>query len=270
VLAAAPQWRNHYAAVEVSETQRRQHPAGVLSVPDLAGASTGAAVSGVVIANELLDNLPFRLAVFDGGWREVVVALGRGSELVESTVAMDVASDWLPARAAHGTRVPIQDQAAAWVGAARGVLRQGTVMAFDYFTPNTAELARQPWRDWLRTFRAHARGEHYLRYPGEQDITTQVCIDQLPAPLLVESQIDFLRRCGIEELVDIGRRAWAAAASRPDVEALTMRSRVSEAEALLDPRGLGLFRALSWGVRSAANAVRDDLTKTDHTRGVVD
>ena len=50
--------------------------------------------------------------------------------------------------------------------------------------------------------------------PGSQDITAQVCIDQLPSPQVVGSQRDFLRRWGIDELVEEGRRAWAAAAAR--------------------------------------------------------
>ena len=29
-------------------------------------------ITGVLSAHELLDNLPFRLAVYDGGWREAV------------------------------------------------------------------------------------------------------------------------------------------------------------------------------------------------------
>ena len=42
------------------------------------------------------------------------------------------------------------------------------------------------------------RGEHYLRLPGEQDITAQVCIDQLPVPSRIEVQTSFLRRFGID------------------------------------------------------------------------
>jgi SAM-dependent MidA family methyltransferase len=117
---------------------------------------------------------------------------------------------------------------------------------FDYCTPRTASLASQPWRDWLRTYRAHGRGQHYLREPGTQDITAQVCLDQLPPAASVESQSDFLQRWGIAELVDIGQRAWAAAAAQPDVAAMTMRSRTREAEALLDPLGLGAFSVASW------------------------
>ncbi len=252
VLAAAPQWRGRYVAVEISEQQRRQHPDGVLSSPELPDRPR----SGVVVANELLDNLPFRLAVFDGGWREVAVSLGRDSGIVESLLAPDPAWDWLPARAPHGARLPIQDHAAAWVPAALRVLRQGSVIAFDYCTRATAELAGRPWREWLRTYRAQGRGEHYLSNPGGQDITAQVCVDQLPPPATIESQIEFLRRWGIEDLVEDGRRAWSGAAARPDLSALTMRSRAREAEALLDPQGLGGFCVVSWLalVRPIANA----------------
>ena len=39
--------------------------------------------AGVVFANELLDNLPFRLAVYDGDWREAFVAIGADGSFVE-------------------------------------------------------------------------------------------------------------------------------------------------------------------------------------------
>jgi SAM-dependent MidA family methyltransferase len=242
ILATAPRWRGRYVAVELSDEQRRQHPDGVLSLPALPDGP----ITGVVIANELLDNLPFRMAVFDGGWREVGVSLGRDSSVVETTFAPDPAWHWLPTAAEHGARLPIQETAAVWVSDSCRLLERGTVLAFDYCTKMTAELAQRAWRDWLRTFRGHDRGEHYLRSPGRQDITAQVCVDQLPTPTTVESQAGFLCRWGIDALVDDGRRAWSAAAARPDVAALTMRSRAREAEALMDPQGLGAFCAVSW------------------------
>jgi SAM-dependent MidA family methyltransferase len=152
--------------------------------------------------------------------------------------------------------LPIQDHAANWVLAALGSLRRGAVIAFDYCTERTSELATRPWREWLRTYLAHGRGEHYLRNPGGQDITTQVCVDQLPTPTRIETQADFLVRCGIDELVAAGRSAWSVAAARPDLQALKMRSRTGESEALLDPQGLGAFQVMSWLVtsRSAAEA----------------
>lgn len=257
VLAAAPRWRDRYIAVEVSDAQRRQHPDGVRSVADTTEASRGGKINGVVIANELLDNLPFRLAVFDGGWREVVVAIGRDSGFVESTVGAGDEWGWLPSTAPHGARLPIQDQAAAWVSTAQDLVRQGSVKIFDYCSLTSAELTRRPWREWLRTYRGHAPGEHYLRLTGDQDITTHVCVDQLPAPSRIETQAAFLKRFGIDELVEEGRRAWAAAAARPDVAALSMRSRLREAEALTEADGLGMFHSVTWRLPDV-NARRGD------------
>ncbi len=250
VLASAPQWRDHYVTVEVSDHQRQQHPPGVHSLASWPQESPRA---GVVVANELLDNLPFRLAVFDGGWREVMVSAGRDEGFVETTIAPDPAWDWLPSRAAHGVRVPIQDQAADWVRSALRMLRQGSVTIFDYLTATTAELSVRPWREWLRTYSAQGRGGHYLRDPGTQDITAQVCVDQLPLPQVVGLQRDVLRRWGIDELVEEGRQAWIAAASRPDLAAMTMRSRTREAEALLEPGGLGGFGVASWLVEGSSD-----------------
>lgn len=256
LLAAAPRWRDRYVAVEISESQRRRHPTGVRSVPDITDLDGVGPINGVVIGNELLDNFPFRLAVFDGRWREVVVSVGRGSALVESTIPADQWA-WLPSAAPHGARVPIQDNAAEWVSAARTLLCQGTVIIFDYCTQTTSELTGRPWREWLRTYRSHERGEHYLRLVGEQDVTAQVCIDQLPEPSLIEPQASFLRRFDIDTLVDDGRRVWAAAAARPDVAALAMRSRSSEAEALMDPTGLGSFDVLTWGAAAVKGVCKE-------------
>jgi hypothetical protein len=80
-------------------------------------------------------------------------------------------------------------------------------------------------------------------------VTVEVAIDQLSTvrePSVDESQSDWLRRWGIEALVDEGRRAWEAGAGLGDLEALRGRSRVAEAEALVDPSGLGAFRVLEW------------------------
>jgi hypothetical protein len=39
---------------------------------------------------------------------------------------------------------------------------------------------------------------------------------------------------------------WREHVSRPDLNAMKMRSRVSEAKALIDPNGLGGFSVLEW------------------------
>ena len=243
ILLAAPEWRDRYVAVEVSAAQRALHPEGVVST-----ASFDEPSCGVVIANELLDNLPFRLAVFDGGWREACVAVDRAGSLVEQLVPAPAEWAWLPSTAPHGARLPVQQRAAEWVTDRQRLLSQGTVLAFDYGTATSASLVGRPWRDWLRTYAGHERGAHYLRAAGEQDITTEVCLDQLPEPDAVRTQAQFLARWGVDELVDEGRRTWESHAAAPTLAAIRGRSRVRESEALLDPAGLGGFLAVEWVV----------------------
>jgi SAM-dependent MidA family methyltransferase len=232
-----------YVAVEVSAPQRERHPDGVTSVPTVPTE----AIDGVIIANELLDNLPFRLAVFDSGWREAYVALddaGRASEMLSAP--FDPPPAQLLDTAAFGARVPLVEQASHFVESARQLLRSGSLLVIDYGVALTAELAHRPWRDWLRTYRGNQRGDHYLVDPGSQDITTDVPFDQLPAADAVRTQAQFLQRWGVEELVAEGKRVWEEQAARPGLEAMKMRSRISEAEALLDPSGLGNFLVAEW------------------------
>lgn len=233
-----------YVAVEVSDAQRTRHPEGVVSVRDMPEGK----FVGVIIANELLDNLPFDLCVYDNGWREAWVdASGEG--FVEVLRPLSVPAPFLPPVASHGARVPVQTPAAEWLRDALGRLSTGRVLLFDYCTASTAVAAASPWREWLRTYVGHERGGHYLKNVGEQDITVQVMIDQLAAvaePESVRTQSQFLQLWGIDELVEEGRLAWERAASRPDLGAMKMRSRISEAAALLDAAGLGSFSALTY------------------------
>jgi SAM-dependent MidA family methyltransferase len=247
IVAAQPSCANamRLVAVDVSVAQRAQHPDDVESRADLPDGP----FDGVIIANELLDNLPFRLAVHDEGWREAyVVTLPDGRRVETLSAPFEPVPTVLPGSAALGARAPLQDAARRWVDDARRRLRRGTLLVIDYMTPTTAALAARPWRDWLRTYRAHARGEHYLVAPGSQDITSEVAIDQLPAPDSVRPQAQWLHLHGITELVDDGKRYWEAHAANPDLSAMRMRSRVAESEALLDPTGLGAFTVLEYRV----------------------
>jgi SAM-dependent MidA family methyltransferase len=184
----------------------------------------------VVIANELLDNLPVDLAE-DGSELRVVSVFGR-------LALIDVPSAGAPG----GPRIPLQIAAARWVNEARAL---GRVVVFDY-ADTTASMASRPWTEWLRTYRAHGRGSSPLDDLGTQDITCEVAVDQLPAPSSNESQAEWLRANGIEELVEEGRATWTERAATGDLEAMKARSRIREGEALTDPTGLGAFRVLEW------------------------
>lgn len=243
VLAAQPECASalDYVAVEISPVQRARHPEGVAS----AVALPAGPLQGVVLANELLDNVAFRLAVHDGGWREAYVLIDGEQRSEVLSAPFDPVPPVLPRAAQLGARAPLVDRAAEWVSDVVGRL-DGVLIAFDYFVPTTAELAARPWREWLRTYRAHERGGHYLTAPGTQDITTEVPIDQLPPPDAVRSQAQWLQLHGIDDLVAEGRRIWTEQAAAPGLEALRMRSRISESEALLDPVGLGGFTVCEW------------------------
>lgn len=231
-----------YVAVELSAAQRSLHPAEIESRPDLPEGP----IDGVIIANELLDNLPFRLCVFDGGWREAYVVAADGAFAEVLSAPFDQPPVGLPSAPDPGSRAPLHDDAADWVVDARSRLGRGRLLVVDYWRPTTSELAARPWREWLRTYRGHQRGGHYLADPGGQDITVELALDQFPEPVAVSTQAAFLQRWGIEDLVAEGSRQWAASAAAPDVGALAMRSRGVEAKALLDPAGLGAYVAVEW------------------------
>ncbi len=232
-----------YTAVEVSDVQRQMHNTEMHSQATMPSAP----IVGMIIANELLDNLPFRLFVFDSGWQEAFV-IEQNRLFVEVLHKVDDAPSWLPQVAPHGARVPVQSGALKWLVDCLESLQHGSVTVFDYCSTSSDAIANS-WRNWLRTYRQHEQGEHYLRQPGSQDITSHVMIDQLQLvrqPDRIESQADWLVRNGIFELVDEGRRYWQANAGKPDVKAMKMRSRISESEALGDPNGLGNFKVLEW------------------------
>ena len=244
ILAAEPECADamHYVAVEISASQRALHPQGVESRESMPDGP----ITGVILANELLDNLPFRLFVFDGSWMEASVAQATDGQFVEVLRAPDVVPSCLPQTAPHGSRAPVQDAATSWVRDCLSKIDHGRLLLFDYCSVSTAEMALTPWREWLRTYRDQGRGTHYLSDPGSQDITAQVMLDQLPAGFASLTQADFLKQWGIDELVREGADHWEKLKHAPDVAAMKMRSRSSEATSLTHLSGLGTFNALSW------------------------
>ncbi|MGB1784117.1 MAG: SAM-dependent methyltransferase, partial [Ilumatobacteraceae bacterium] len=143
VITAEPECFDalRYHAIEIAAHQRETHPSGVTSLNSLPEGD----LHGVVLANELLDNLPFRLAVFDGMWREAFVAETSSGVQELLSAPFDPCPPVLPARAVHGARAPLIDEAASWV---KGVAERlnGTLVAFDYFTQTTSGLVERPWR----------------------------------------------------------------------------------------------------------------------------
>ena len=284
VLAAGPECSGalRYVLVERSAALRAQHrpllerpPGPCAELVSLADLPTEP-FEGLVFANELLDNLPVRLLERTGeGWAEVhVVASSRSgdaTEPAESTFRAPAAADDRPAvslsetlvpvgnrlaaragalapTAPVGGRIPLAAEAVDWVSRALSLLRRGRLVAIDY-ADSTPSLAARPVAEWLRTYRGGRRGHDPLVRPGGADITCEVALDQLTAAhpgAQVAAQADFLADLGIGVLVAEGRAVWAERAAVGDLAALEARSRITEAEALCDPTGLGAFKVLTW------------------------
>ena len=216
--------------------------------------------TGVILANELLDNLPVDLVEYrHGRWHEVRVgaADAEGDALAEVLVPAppDVVRQaerfatgdgpGLP----DGARIPLQAEATTWIRQALAVVERGRVVVIDY-CDRSPRLARRPWTEWLRTYRSHQPAGLPIENPGAGDITCEVAIDQLVAvaggPTAERTQAEFLRAHGIDDLAGRARAEWHDRAHVGDLEALRARSRVHEADALCDAAGLGAFAVLEW------------------------
>lgn len=250
-----------YVTVERSDVLRQLQAETLRNYPEVSVLATLPATptNGVLIANELLDNLVFDLAEFTSdGWVEVRVALSAASapdnaapQFVEVLAPLeDARASLIPDFAARiGDRLPIQVGVVAWITRAAECIEDGWIILIDY-AGGGEELARRG--GWLRTYRDHIRGADPLAYPGEADITTDVVLEPLRAAIVaagftIESettQSEWLKRLGIEEEVAIGEAVWLAGAQRGDLEALIGRSRASEAAILTDSAGLGGFKVI--------------------------
>jgi SAM-dependent MidA family methyltransferase len=267
VRAAAPACLGalRWILVERSAAQRELHQ----PIVEGAAAAVGAAVVSradlpapgelegpvVVLANELLDNLPFDLLERTAdGWSEVRVS-SASDDLVEVLVPFEGQVPPGAADAPVGARIPLQRAAGEWLRAALALASaggpRGRVVVIDYAS-TTADMATRPMAEWLRTYRAHGRGGPPLEALGTQDITCEVAIDQLAEvaePTSEMAQADWLRAHGLEALVEEGRALWHERAGVGDLAAVKARSRITEAEALTDPGGLGGFWVLEWSWR---------------------
>src|SRR5260370_1839404 len=221
----------------------------VTALPELPALEIEA---GVLVANELLDSLPFRIVERAGdAWAEVRVGVG-DTGFVEVAVP---ASSEVGAAAAEvaagvavptGGRLPVPTATADGLAECGRALRRGYLVVVDYAAD--AELLVTVRQDeWLRTYREHQRGEAPLAAPGAQDITFTIPVEHLVAHArragfrLVEHirQADWLAALGIDELVEDARGVWRERAAVGDLDAMAARSRVSEAAALTDSSGLG-------------------------------
>jgi len=240
-------------AVEASPAARVA--LGDLLDPDRVRNDLPDRIRGVVIANELIDNLPMALAQrVEGGWRERWVGVdGEGLTLVDTVARAEVLA-WLAAYAGEvpdGGWVEVQLAAGAWLRDVLHRLEAGAVIVFDYGDTSENLIPRRQ-DGTLRTYRAHHLGPHPLDEPGETDITADVNFTALVAVaedagavVDLHRQDDFLTELGLgDRLSDLRHAELEATRSGDEMDRLRLRTLKTEAETLLHPRGLGDFRVL--------------------------
>jgi SAM-dependent MidA family methyltransferase len=243
-------------AVEVSPAAR-EALAGLIGaerVVDRLSAVPGP-LRGVVVANELLDNLPMALAQrCAGDWRERWVGETGGDLCLVDTPPRPEVRGWLERFAGpvdEGGWVEVQLAAGVWLVEAYRRLESGSLVVFDY--GDIAENLAPRRRDGtLRTYRAHHLGPHPLDEPGATDITADVNFTAMAAVLEeegarvgIERQDDFLGRWGLRRRIsELRRRELDVARAGDEMGRLRLTSARTEAETLMHPRGLGDFRVL--------------------------
>lgn len=230
------------AAIEVSAAADLAQAKTLAGIPVVRARSLEALgpITGLVIANELLDALPFHLITRRGGaLREVRVGLDdRGFAFVE-TESDDPRLAAEAPEVAEGDRVAVPLAAYAWLETLAASLERGIAVVVDY--PTTA-------RAGVRTYFRHTTGAGPLERVGEQDVTAALDFDRL-ARHAERAGLEVLdRRTQAEVLEDLGFGERIAAirdpGARDPLGQLRAASARNAARAIVDPEGMGRFSVL--------------------------
>jgi SAM-dependent MidA family methyltransferase len=255
----APGWLDNgrrVYAVEISGASRGAIAAecpGVEVVASFEGLPVGG--DAVIIANEVLDNLPCALARRRAGsWVELAVDADSERLVLVEVAARREVVDWCNATFSavdDGTVVSVQI-AAGWF--IEGILKRfgrSSLCIIDYGASSN-DLAHRDAASLVRTYRAHETGYDWLEAPGATDITVDVNLTAIEAVVVrsgaqveISKQRDFLIGRGAAERIREAREREELHAADGDVMSqLVARSERVGIEALIDGDGLGGFQVI--------------------------
>ncbi|HEX2054228.1 MAG TPA: SAM-dependent methyltransferase [Actinomycetota bacterium] len=175
------------------------------------------AVTGIVLAHEVLDNFPFRIfEIKEHGPVEIRVGSVR-NHLQEVTFPIGEEVEGLIAPALEhleeGDRFELRTGVAEWVTQAAGVLEEGRLMVIDYGAIEPEIWTRHP-AGTVATYRRGQLGTNPLEEVGDADITAHVNFSALGRAaqdaglhlLPLQTQRGWLEFLGLKELTAEMRR----------------------------------------------------------------
>jgi NADH dehydrogenase [ubiquinone] 1 alpha subcomplex assembly factor 7 len=210
--------------------------AALQAIDGIAAAETLPSTSDVVVANELLDNLPFRRI---RGRREVRVGLD-GDRFVEVEVP------WSGEPGASGVETIVPEGALAFVDRLADVLAPGYALLVDYGNVGS------PGGD-VHGYRDHAVVDDLLTDPGSADLTVGVDFAVIARRAEQRGLVAFPTVSQRAALVALGFEDWTRAEledqrrlldERDGLAAVRAWSGRSRATLLVDPTALGRLRWL--------------------------
>jgi SAM-dependent MidA family methyltransferase len=241
----------HYVAVERTDTTRDALVAsGIEALSELAQTASGQV--GCVLANELIDNLPFhRIRRTTNGLVELYVTKeAEAFVLVEGRLSSPDLALLVP-DIPLGAEWVIRPGAVRFVDDARRALDRGYIWTVDYALSDADQTVS------VHGYRGHSLDPDILIDPGSKDVTAGVDFEALRRHGLASglavwgpvSQREALLALGFR---DLDRRAQArqqeAIAARRGIDAMRIYSNRTRANMLVGKGGLGDFKVLSMGV----------------------
>lgn len=240
--------RLHLVAVELAD-----RPPGLAEAIAWRGElPTG--LTGLVIANEWLDNVPCDVAQLTADGPRLIEVAPDGTERPGTRPGPEQRAwleAWWPLREV-GARAEIGlMRDAAWRRAA-GSLERGVAVAIDYAHERSA---RPP----LGTLTGYAHGRQVEPVPdGNCDLTAHVALDACAAAVPARWTALLDQRTALRRLGVTGARPDLRLAGRDPGGYLRALSRAGEAAELTDPAGLGGFGWLLHGIGTDRGGLLED------------
>jgi SAM-dependent MidA family methyltransferase len=242
-------------------------PDAVRWAGDLGEAASEGPITGCVVSNELVDALPVhRVTIHGGQLAEVYVALDERGAFAEwlgepssARVASYLDAYHVPWRGyGEGWRAEVCPLAEDWMREVAGIVGDSFALTLDYGASARRLYTGERPDGTLMAYARHHLSARPLARPGQQDLTAHVNFSALArvgaeAGLCVSrytTQARLLRALGApEQAEELAARLFPHADSerhtdRGQADYLRRATLRNALATLLDPRGLGGFRAL--------------------------